>query len=142
MDPSRPRKLVVAGLVADAGRVLLTQRRADQAHPLEWEFPGGKLEPGESPVDALRRELGEEIGAEVEIGPIWEVLFHAYPAFDVVLLVYPCRLSPGATARAVEVADLVWVAPAELHRHAVLPADAPLITRLGREGLPPFLSGV
>jgi 8-oxo-dGTP diphosphatase len=142
VEPSRARKLVVAGLVAERGRVLLTQRRADQAHPLEWELPGGKIEPGEAPADALRRELREEIGADVEVGPIWEVLFHAYPTFDVLLLVYPCRLAAGASARAVEVADLVWVPPAELGRHPVLPADAPLVARLAREGLPAFLAAV
>jgi 8-oxo-dGTP diphosphatase len=140
MQASRPRKLVVAGLVADRGQVLVTQRRADQAHPLAWEFPGGKIEPGESPEAALRRELGEELGAEVEVGPIWDVLFHAYPDFDLLMLVYPCRLVAGATARPVEVADLAWSPPGALDRFAILPADAPLVARLGREGLPSFLA--
>ena len=61
----RDRKLVVAGLILGEGRVLITQRRADQALPLQWEFPGGKVEPGEAPVAALVRELREEIGVEV-----------------------------------------------------------------------------
>lgn len=139
MQASRPRKLVVAGLVGDRGRVLVTQRRADQAHPLAWEFPGGKIEPGESPEIALARELREELGAEVEVGPVWDVLFHAYPGFDVLMLVYPCRLAAGATARAVEVADLRWCAPDGLDDVAILPADAPLVARLAREGLPAFL---
>src|SRR5512138_844322 len=110
----RDRKLVVAGLIVRDGVVLITQRRADQSLPLQWEFPGGKVEPGEAPVEALRRELAEELGVAAEIGRIWEVLFHAYPAFDLVMLVYACRLAPGAVPACVEVADLAWVATAEL----------------------------
>ena len=137
MTEPRARKLVVAGLIlGDDGRILITQRRADQALPLQWELPGGKVEPGEAPVDALARELREELGVAVTVGRIWEVLFHAYPAFDLVMLVYACRLVPGEAPRAVEVADLAWVAPAELGRWDILPADRPLVDRLAEEGPP------
>ena len=130
------RKLVVAGLIiGDDGRVLITQRRADQSLPLQWEFPGGKVEPGEAPVAALVRELREEIGVEVAVGRIWDVLFHAYPAFDLVMLVYACRIVSGEP-RAVEVADLRWVLPGELASWDILPADRPLVQRLVDEGLP------
>jgi 8-oxo-dGTP diphosphatase len=140
MPPSRSRVVVVAGLIGRDGRVLVTQRRADQRHPLAWELPGGKIEAGESPEAALARELAEEIGAEVEIGPIWEVLFHAYPDLEVLMLVYPCRLRAGSDARAIQVADLAWHAPGELARVPLLAADAPLVARLAREGLPRFLA--
>jgi 8-oxo-dGTP diphosphatase len=130
------RKLVVAGLIlGDDGRVLITQRRADQSLPLQWEFPGGKVEPGEAPVAALVRELREEIGVEVAVGRIWDVLFHAYPAFDLVMLVYACRIVDGEP-RTVEVADLRWLAPGELPSWDILPADRPLVQRLVDEGLP------
>jgi 8-oxo-dGTP diphosphatase len=136
----QPRRLlVVAALLAEGGLVLVTQRRADQSHPLGWEFPGGKIEPGEAPEVALRRELREEIDAEVEVGPIWDVLHHCTADLEVVMLVYPCRLVPGSIPRAVEVADLAWWPPAGLAEVAILPADAPLVRRLVREGLPPFL---
>ena len=134
----RPRKLVVAGLIIGADRrVLITQRRADQALPLQWEFPGGKVEPGEAPVAALARELAEELGVRVTVGRIWDVLFHAYPDFDLVMLVYACRLAPGSEPRAVEVADLAWVATDELPgAWDILPADRPLVERLAAEGPP------
>jgi 8-oxo-dGTP diphosphatase len=132
------RKLVVAGLITDDdGRVLLTQRRADQAHPLEWEFPGGKIEPGESPELALARELREEIDAQVRVGAIWDVVHHDYGAFEVLMLVYHCRLLPGQRAKCMEVHDLAWCPPDRLGDYPVLPADRPLLDRLRREGLPP-----
>src|SRR5262245_38211224 len=107
----RARKLVVAGLIVGGDRrILITQRRADQSLGGGWEFPGGKVEPGEAPVDALVRELREEIGVAVAVGRIWEVLFHAYPEFDLVMLVYVCRIvAESGVPRAVEVADLAWV---------------------------------
>jgi len=136
----RERKLVVAGLIVGGdGRILITKRRADQAMPDQWEFPGGKVEPGEAPVAALARELREEIGAIAEVGQIWDVLFHPYPAFDLVMLVYRCRLAPGEVARAVEVADLAWVTTSELPgAWDILPADRPLVDRLVAEGPPSF----
>jgi 8-oxo-dGTP diphosphatase len=133
---SRERKLVVAGLILGTDeRVLISQRRADQSLPLQWEFPGGKVEPGEAPVAALVRELAEELGVMVAVGRVWDVLFHAYPEFDLVMLVYACRIVSGEP-RAVEVADVAWVAPAELPAWDVLPADRPLVDRLVREGIP------
>ena len=133
----RPRKLVVAGLIlGEDRRVLITQRRADQALPLQWELPGGKVEPGEAPIAALERELREELGAAVIVGRIWDVLFHAYPEFDLVMLVYACRLAAGEIPHAVEVADLAWVVIAELPAWDILPADRPLVDRLVAEGPP------
>ena len=131
------RKLVVAGLVTDSqGRILLTQRRQDQAHPLEWEFPGGKIELGESPEQALARELIEEIGARVQIGAIWDVLYHDYGAFEVIMLLYHCQLEAGEVATRREVQDLAWCWPEEFASYPILPADRPLIVRLLREGPP------
>jgi len=131
----RDRKLVVAGLIVRDGRVLISQRRADQSLPLQWEFPGGKVEPGEAPVAALERELREELGAQVAVGQIWDVLFHAYPDFDLVMLVYVCRVASGEPAP-VEVAAIEWCLPGELRAWDILPVDRPLVDRLERERLP------
>lgn len=130
-------KLVVAGLVTDDdGRVLITRRRPDQPLPDQWELPGGKMEPGESPAEALVRELAEEIGVRAEVGPIWDVLHHRYPDYDVLMLVYACRLAAGAEPRCLEVGALAWARPDELDRYDILPADRPLVARLQREGPP------
>ena len=125
----RPRKLVVAALVRDGTRILMSRRRADQPMPGLWEFPGGKVEPGESPTDALAREVREELGCEVEVGRIHEVVFHAYPEFDLYMLVYAATISRG-TPRALEVAEVTWVEATELPGLDLLPADYPLARAL------------
>ena len=141
MDAAHRRKLVVAALIArsaglnDRGEILLTERRADQPLPLYWEFPGGKIEPGEAPEAALVREIHEELGVRIRVERVWDVLFHAYPEYDVYMMVYRCELLPGETPRAVEVKDLAWVPIAGLGAVRILPADEALIRRLVAEGL-------
>jgi 8-oxo-dGTP diphosphatase len=128
----RSRKLVVAALIERDGQVLLSRRRPDQSMPLYWEFPGGKVEPGEAPVDALAREVREELGCAVAVGRIDEVVFHAYDEFDLYMLVYRCRITEGVP-RAVEVAEIAWVERARLPEMNLLPADLPLAHRLAQE---------
>jgi 8-oxo-dGTP diphosphatase len=130
---ARSRKLVVAALMRQEGRVLMSRRRADQSMPLLWEFPGGKVEPGEAPEVALAREVREELGCGVAVGRIREVVFHAYPDFDLYMLVYTCEIVAG-TPRPVQVAEIAWVEPARLPALALLPADLPLARQLAAEG--------
>ena len=125
----RARKLVVAALVRDGGRILMSRRRPDQAMPNLWEFPGGKVEPGEHPEAALVRELREELGCEIAIDRIAEVVFHAYADFDLYMLVYACRITAGAP-RAIEVAEVAWVDAIKLPELDLLPADYPLARKL------------
>jgi 8-oxo-dGTP diphosphatase len=126
---TRTRKLVVAALVRDeAGRILLTQRRPDQPMPNLWEFPGGKVEPGEAPVAALERELQEELGCGARVGRIFDVVFHRYDDFDLYMLVYSCALA--GEPRAFEVAAVRWVSPPDLLSYEVLPADVALVAQL------------
>jgi len=127
----RPRKLVVAALVRDGTRVLMSRRRADQPMPLLWEFPGGKVEPGENPESALAREVREELGCELAVGRIDEVVFFAYPDFDLYMLVYQGRIT-GGTPRAIQVAEVAWVEAADLPGLELLPADYPLARRLAQ----------
>src|SRR6266540_5342762 len=126
--PARARKLVVAALITrgsegDSAELLISQRREDQSLPLFWEFPGGKIEPSEAPTAALAREIREELDADVTIHRIWDVLFHAYPEYDVYMFVYHCTLATNAVPRAVEVKDFVWLQPSRLGEYRILPAD-------------------
>jgi 8-oxo-dGTP diphosphatase len=129
----RTRKLVVAALIRDGARILMSRRRADQPMPGKWEFPGGKVEPGESPVEALAREVREELGCEIDVGRIFEVVFHVYDEFDLHMLVYAATIARG-TPRAVEVAEIAWVEAALLPELDLLPADYPLARALAAAG--------
>jgi 8-oxo-dGTP diphosphatase len=117
----RERKLVVAALVRRDGRVLVSRRRADQAMPLLWEFPGGKVEAREDPEAALVREVREELGCALTVGRIEEVVFHEYPDFDLYMLVYSGTIV--GEPRAVEVAEVAWVEIERLPELDLLPAD-------------------
>lgn len=129
----RTRKLVVAALVREGARILMSRRRADQPMPGRWEFPGGKVEPGESPTEALAREVREELGCEVDVGRIFEVVFHVYEEFDLYMLVYAATITRG-TPRPLEVAELAWVEAARLPELDLLPADFPLARALAAGG--------
>lgn len=130
MNEPRGRKLVVAALVRDGeGRVLMSRRRADQPMPNLWEFPGGKVEPGEHPEAALVREVREELGCAIEVGPIRDVVFHAYPDFDLYMLVYEGNVT-SEVPRPIQVAEVAWIVPTDLPALALLPADYPLARKL------------
>lgn len=125
----RSRLLVVAALIRKSNTVLLSQRRADQSFPLSWEFPGGKIEPGESPEIALTREIHEELGCTVCVVDVVDVVFHAYPDFDLYMLLYACDVVEGVP-HPVQVAALRWVPFDELLSLPMPPADLPLVQRL------------
>ena len=121
---------VTAALIRDdAGRYLITQRR--QGSHLEgfWEFPGGKLEAGESPEAGLRRELEEELTAIFEIGPLMETIHWEYPDRTVILRFYSCRHAAGPIVPR-EGQAMAWVAPERLADYDFPPADGALIQRL------------
>ncbi len=83
--------LVAAAIIEHDGKILLAKRKVDVPYPLLWEFPGGKVEPGEDPKDCVVREIGEELGIEVAVTGIYDAIFHRYPERDVLVLVYCCR---------------------------------------------------
>ena len=86
---------VVAAVIRRGGGIMLCQRRPGAHNPLKWEFPGGKIEPGESPEAALARELMEELDIRVEVGRIVDAVCHRYADRDVLVLFYDCRIAEG-----------------------------------------------
>ena len=121
---------VVAGVIRrDDGRILITQRLADDTLGGYWEFPGGKVEPGEELRAALARELLEEVGIKTEVGEEIHQIVHAYPDRDVRLYFYAARIISGEPQK-LEVADLRWVTTDDLMNYQFPEADRPLLNQL------------
>jgi 8-oxo-dGTP diphosphatase len=124
--------LVAACALVDAdGRVLLAQRPEGKPMAGLWEFPGGKVENGETPEQSLIRELQEELGIVVKEDCLAPLTFasHAYPDFHLLMPLYVCRRWQGQVA-ATEGQNLVWVRPNRLRDYEMPPADVPLISHL------------
>jgi len=121
--------LVAACALIDAdGRILLAQRPEGKSLAGLWEFPGGKVEPGETPEETLVRELEEELGIKTRIPCLAPLTFasHTYETFHLLMPLYVCRRYEGiATGR--EGQALKWVRPANLRDYPMPPADEPLI---------------
>lgn len=121
---------VVAAVLRDGqGRVLVNQRPAGKPWAGYWEFPGGKIEAGESPRAALERELQEELGLQVQAADPWMQLVHDYPERRVELDVWQVHRFCGRP-EAREHQALAWVRPAELSAWKLLPADPPIVQAL------------
>jgi 8-oxo-dGTP diphosphatase len=123
--------VVACALVDEDRRVLIAQRPEGKALAGLWEFPGGKLDPGERPEDALIRELKEELGIDVKEACLAPLTFasHAYPEFHLLMPLYICRRWEGVVASR-EGQALKWVRPAKLRDYPMPPADEPLIPAL------------
>jgi 8-oxo-dGTP diphosphatase len=123
-DPIR----VVCALIEREGTVLLARRPAHKHLGGKWEFPGGKIEPGESPAAALVRECAEELACEIVVGAELPAVTHAYPDRTIVLLPFVCQLAPGsAEPRAAEHSALAWVQAERMSDFDLPAADAPIV---------------
>jgi 8-oxo-dGTP diphosphatase len=132
-----PSLLVAAAVIVERAEVLLTQRKRGTHLAGSWEFPGGKVEPGEDPRAALRRELREEVGIDVVVGEILEATFHAYADQTVLLLFFEAVRQPSSPEpHALDVADVRWAGLDQLHDEEFPPADLDILAkvraRLGR----------
>jgi A/G-specific adenine glycosylase len=107
--PEQPRHIVTAAVIRRDGKVLLAQRPEDGLLGGLWEFPGGKLQPGEDLVSCLQREINEELGVDVQVGGPLGVYKHAYTHFKVTLHAFNCKLKNGQEPQPLQVSDLRWV---------------------------------
>ena len=120
---------VAAGLIFRAGKLLIAQRHANAHLGGLWEFPGGKLETGETYEQSLVRELHEELGVEVAVGELFETVAHAYPEKTVRLKFFLCHLTCGEP-EPLGCAAIRWVSRLELDEHTFPAADAGLLGKI------------
>jgi len=113
---------VVAAVIQRDGKYLITQRRETASLPLLWEFPGGRVEPGETDLDALHRELGERLGASVTIGKPVAFRRHEYEEYCVELVLYEADLDSSALEPK-RVKEYRWVPAEEFSQYPFPPAD-------------------
>jgi 8-oxo-dGTP diphosphatase len=120
---------VVAAVIEHGGRYLITQRRASAVLPLLWEFPGGRVEEGETDANALRREVRHRLGVEIQAGKLMSYVSHPYERYVVELYLYEGRLHEGQPS-AVNVGDFRWVKSEEFESYSFTPADEASMTKL------------
>jgi 8-oxo-dGTP diphosphatase len=129
-------KRVVAAVIEKDGKLLVCQRTRHQTMPLKWEFPGGKIEEGEQPRDALRRELEEELGIEARIGDEIARVRHNYPNGSTVeLRFYIVREYKGEIENRI-FRDLQWSTPKALPSYDFLEADESVVNDLAAGRIP------
>jgi 8-oxo-dGTP diphosphatase len=134
MDGTPPLLLVAACVLRDGeGRILIARRPPGRPLAGLWEFPGGKVEQGESPEHALVRELAEELGIDIAAVDLAPLTFasHAYPDFHLLMPLFLCKRWRGEVVPH-EGQELAWVKPRELAAYAMPPADEPLKALLPR----------
>lgn len=136
MAPSAPPPIpVVCAIIEDgAGRLLIAQRPAHKHLGLKWEFPGGKVEPGEDPAAALAREIKEELGCAITLVQALPSFTHDYGTVVITMIPFICRLldDGGPLPHPHEHVALRWVLPAELAAIDLAPADWPVVKQLLR----------
>ena len=120
---------VAAAVIERDGKYLITQRRETAVLPLLWEFPGGKVELGENDAVALRRELMERLGADIQVGRKIGETHHAYEGYWVVMAMYEATLS-APRIEPLHVRDFRWVSSADLEQYEFPPADQSTMEKL------------
>ena len=117
---------VTCAIIERDGLVLATRRSAAMSMPLKWEFPGGKIDPGESPEACLRREIHEELNIHVSVGRNLPVSTYHYPAFTISLYPFICAIEAGDIVLH-EHAAIAWLSPEKLHTLEWAEADVPVL---------------
>lgn len=117
---------VTAAIIIDSGKVFIAKRKPPGKMPGKWEFPGGKIEDGETPEQCLNRELREELGVEVAVGDCIGINEHQYDFYKVALAAYKVRILSGKI-RLTDHSDMAWVKAEDLSAYDFAPADIPFV---------------
>jgi 8-oxo-dGTP diphosphatase len=135
---SKSALTVVAALILRDSKILVCQRRRDDTHSLQWEFPGGKVEPGELPQEALARELREELGIESTIGRELFRTRHRYREFrpELELIIFQAIVDPSATLQNLVFEGFEWADPSALPDYNFLQADEEFVALLAARAIP------
>ncbi|WP_437635890.1 (deoxy)nucleoside triphosphate pyrophosphohydrolase [Sorangium sp. So ce854] len=120
---------VVAAVIEQDGRYLITQRRPNAVLPMLWEFPGGRVEETETDAAALKREVRHRLGVEIEVGQLISFVSHPYDRYVVDLYLYECHIKSGELAP-LAVHAFRWVTSAEFDRYPFTPADEASMNKL------------
>ena len=122
---------VVCAVIERDGLVLVAQRPPHKLLPLKWEFPGGKVEPGEDPAAAIIREIREELGCAITLARALPPFLHDYKTVVIEMIPYVCALAPDSPApHPHEHTALAWVAPVDLRTYDLAAADWPVVAML------------
>lgn len=121
---------VVAAIIKEGDAILATQRGYGEFEGL-WEFPGGKMEPGETPTTALAREIQEELAVSIEVNHLLSTTEYTYPTFHLIMHCYWCRITDG-TPQLLEHKSARWLTADTLHSVTWLPADVEVVNEIAR----------
>jgi 8-oxo-dGTP diphosphatase len=121
--------IVTAAIIEKDNRILIAQREGGSHMEYKWEFPGGKLEPGETPEECIVREIKEELDMKIEVLDIYKTVQFKYMEKDILLLAYKCRLLEGE-GKTIECNDFRWVKRDELNNFDFVPADVAIVEKI------------
>lgn len=124
--------IVTAAAMVRNGKVLIAQREVGSHMELRWEFPGGKLEPDETPEECIVREIKEELDMDIEVIDIYKVVKFNYEEKDILLLCYLCGILKGE-GKTIECNDFKWVRRDELANYDFVPADLQIVEKLMKD---------
>jgi A/G-specific adenine glycosylase len=131
VKPETPHYLVTAAVIRRGEQVLITQRPSAGLLGGLWEFPGGKVQPGEDLAACLRREICEELGVEIEVGGWLGIFRHGYTHFRVTLHAFSCSLTNGQQPQPLQADALHWVSPHELPNYPMGKIDRQIANLIG-----------